>query len=213
MLRDDQRHDAVLARVGDVEPAAGRGSEGDARRRAERLASLVAEVADDAVGPDRADAAVVVVGDEDRDLAARLVHDRDARRARASRAAVAGPSSPLWPQTPLPATVVMTLRLRVDPADPVVVHVGDVEVAVSDRAPRRSACSGARWSPARRRRRSADRPACRRRRRCGSGRSWRRSSGRGSSACRRCRCRRWAPRRRRSGVFSAASVAGLSSPS
>src|SRR5881398_844189 len=50
-LRNDQRHDAVGARVGDVqEPAARR--VGDARRRAEGEMPFVADVADDAVGPE-----------------------------------------------------------------------------------------------------------------------------------------------------------------
>ena len=48
----------------------------------------------------------------------------------ASVACVAGPSSPTLPQRPLPATVVMMRGLGVDLPDAVVVHVGDVDVAV-----------------------------------------------------------------------------------
>src|SRR5437660_6770898 len=73
-LRDDQRDDAVLAGIGDVEPTAPR-RVGDARRRAEHFAAFVAEISDDPVRSDRTDVTAVIVGDENRDLAAGLRYD------------------------------------------------------------------------------------------------------------------------------------------
>src|SRR5206468_5074768 len=81
--RNDQRNDLVFARVGDVQPAAARPVYGvrDARRRAEYFGTLVAQVANDTVGADRTDVSAVIVGDENRQLAAGFRHDRDTRRS------------------------------------------------------------------------------------------------------------------------------------
>ena len=109
----------VVARVGDVEPAARAASNATRVGAPNAVAPFVADVADDAVGTDRADAAVVVVGDEDRHACRRGSCD-DARCPPGRPAAPASPARRRRssPSAPLPATVVMmrvlasTLRTR-----------------------------------------------------------------------------------------------------
>src|SRR6267154_6551685 len=79
-----QRHDLMVARVGDVQPSRARG-ECDARGRTELDASLVAHVAHDAVEIDSPDRAVVVVGDENREAAEGILDERQAGRPRQTR--------------------------------------------------------------------------------------------------------------------------------
>ena len=141
-----------------------RGCVDDARRRAERHAPLLRQVAHDAVGADGAHALVVEVRDENRELAGRrrIGDNGDAGRSRQPRvfrrSFVAGVA---------PDAAAGDGRddagARVHLAHAVVVHVGDVDVAVGRLPRRRSACSGARPSRVRRRPRRRIRLAGRRR--------------------------------------------------
>ncbi len=198
--RNDERDDLVLARIGDIQPAAPGplGGERHARRRAERFASFAAQVADDPVGPDGADVPVVVVRDEDRDLAARFGHHRHA----------GGAGEPGLDRRPIVSRIAPRAaghgrddaRSRIHLADPVVVHVRDVEIAGLriERHVARHVQRGAGRRVRRRRPRHACRRPARCRRRYESDPFSRRSCAPDSSACRRCRCRRWARPPRRS---------------
>src|SRR3954453_5198355 len=79
-----QCDDLVVAGVGYVQPP-GSGGKGDARRRAELHPALAAHVAQDAVEIDGPHRAVVVVRDEDRQPAERVLDESQPRRAGEAR--------------------------------------------------------------------------------------------------------------------------------